>query len=100
MKHSMELIDHRKVDIQFSSHGDIMFVRCPFNAQFIAAVKSNLHKDGETYYEFNNKQRQWAFYSWGEDWPFASVLTLLVCYYPGYQLNNVNLEGMKITGSN
>jgi hypothetical protein len=94
--HSIDMIDHQTVDIQFSEHGEIMYVKCPYNKRFIDAVKINLVKDGQAHYEFDNVSKKWAFYSWGEDWAFASVLTLLWCFYPAKQLSKVNLEGMKV----
>jgi hypothetical protein len=94
--HSMDRIDHSRVQLQFNEHGNVMHIKAPYSQGFITGIKNNLVKDGTAYYEYDVVKHIWSVYSWGEDWPFAIALNLLWCFYPERQLSNINLEGMKV----
>ncbi|MDD3460986.1 MAG: hypothetical protein PHW28_06805 [Mesotoga sp.] len=70
------------VTIQFDADGSRVYVKCPYNAEFNRALKLNLTKDDQTYYEWDKDNRQWVIYLWGETWPMDTLFNLLFAFYP------------------
>jgi hypothetical protein len=70
------------VKLQFDPDGSRVYVKCHYNAEFNRALKLNLTKDGQTYYEWDKEHAQWIIYMWGEQWPLNTLINLLFAFYP------------------